>query len=330
MTSPMTRTVAVGDHEYTIERASGRKASRALALLKAISRAMPDLNAKMAAFTREFEETHYEELDRAKAALRWPARTLVDEENRPVLEPATLEDGSPNPRAGERITVPSPLDGMTEADWERVGHVIRLPQSPDTLDVVLGLFGEAMDAAEENVYRLVALFTVSNADVKAWWKDGTFTERLDERADELLDDVLADDLMELAASIGEVVDAQFVTKARALTQGGRLGNLGRLIGLTPTEPAAQTPTTPTTPGPEPMRVVSTEPSSDGPSTSTPTSSTASPAPTDGQPTTSSTSPGTSSSPSSSGSDETPIEPTPSATTPTTTATTEPPIPAPSA
>lgn len=295
-------TITIGDSEITLERVSARKASRALALLRALSRAMPGLQTELAEFRRTYEASNVVELDRVQARMRFPGRVLIGDDGGAVLEPAEL-DGEPNPRAGQPVMIPSPVDRMTDEDWREAGGVLRLPSSPAPAEIAVALFDHALEQAEDHVYRLLALFTISNQEVTEAWRAGTLAERLLERADELLDQAYGDELLELAVACGELIDTQFVTKARSL--GDRLGNLGRLVGIdrpttSPTAPAAAPTTTP--------------------SSSTPTSSTDSPEPTDGQPTPASTSPGTSPSSSPPESSETESSSSSSATPPTREAT----------
>jgi len=278
-------TIELGGHEYRIERVSARKASTALALLRALSRSMPELQRDLATFRRDYEANNVIELDRVQAKLRYPPRPLT-ELTEDGVERAVLEaDGTPR-------LLPSPVDRLTEADWERSGQTFKVPASPSTPEVITALFDKALDVAEEHVYRLLALFTLSNDDVARYRKDGSLKDQLADRSDSLLDDAFADEVLELAVVAGEVVDEQFRRKTDEL--GDRLGNALSLVGLRP--PTRTTPT----PAPSPPA-----PSKDGPSSLTPSSSTDSPAPTpDGPPTPSSTSPSTSSSSSAPSSSET--------------------------
>lgn len=287
LTAPGRAVVVLGSEEVRIERPSGRKASCALALLRALSKAAPGLQEEMARFRRRYEAENVIELDRAQAQLRYPPLPLLGDDGEPLRD----EHGA------ERM-LPSPLDRMSEADWEKAGHKLRLPRTPSGAETIAAVFDHALEVAEEHVYRLLALFTISNEDVARYRREGGINDRLAERADELLDKAYADEVLELAVVCGEVIDEQFRTKTRDL--GDRLGNALRLLGIEwkPREPAPPAAT-----------------SSDGSSSSTPTSSTDSPAPTaDGPPTSSSSSPGTSSARSSNGSSETP-QPSESSTTP---------------
>jgi len=283
MTPPTT--ITLGGDEYSVERPSALKASRALALMRALSRAMPELTTELAEFRREYERANVLELDRVQARMRYPAEPLV-RNGEPLTHPPTLEDGSPNPHAGELVLLPSPVDRMSEEDWQATGGIYRVPASPGWGEVIAALFDRALELAESHVYRLLALFTIPNDTLKAYRKAGTLDEEVARRAEALLDDAYADELLELAVVVGETVDHHFRRKVRDLGgfTGERMGNLLRLIGLTPTT----TSSTPDPPGPTT--------STDGPQTSRPSSSTDSPESTaDGPPTSPSTPPSTSSS-----------------------------------
>lgn len=282
-------TVLLGGQEYTIERLSARKSSRAIALIKALGTKTDAVSSAIAKFQSEYGREHFDEYDRVQTRMLYPAKLLVDAEGDPVREPAELADGSPNPRAGEQVWAPSIVDQITEEEWAAAGGVFRDPRVPQPYEVWLAALDVALEEAEDDVYRLLALFLLTNDEVRESWRKGDFKEVLQEKADWLLDETFGDELIELAVACSERVDAQFVRKARSM--GERLGNLGRLAGLTgPTPSTSQNPT-PETPTP-PL------------SNSTPSSSTPSPPPTAGDPTPSSTHPGTSSTNSSTASEET--------------------------
>lgn len=284
MSTAHTATIA-GD-TITIERPSGRKASRALAIIRALSKASPEVQRTMARFTTDYERDNVVELDRAQARIRFPPRPMIDEAGDPVRDDN-----------GNLVMVPSIIDRMTEEDWERSSHSLRLPKSPGTAELIAAVLDVALETAEDHVYRLLALFTIPNREVKALWRGGTLHDELTARADDLLDDAYADELLELAVVCGEVVDDSFVAKAKDL--GGRTGNLLRLIGLEPST-MSRTPTPTAASDPD------AETSTDGPSSSTPPSSTDAEPPTDGASTTPSTPPSTSSSNSQSSPTPTPL------------------------
>lgn len=285
------RTITLGDEQVRLERPSGRKAARALALLRALSKAAPSIQTRWADFTRDYEAANYVELDRAQARMRFPRQPILDDDGAPVYEPTALPNGDANPRAGELLLAPSRIDALTDEDWARADHKLRLARSPSAGEQIAAVLDEALEVAEGHVYKLLALFTIPNRDVKTMWREGAFAERLQERADDLLDDSYADELLELAVAIGELVDDQFRRKVAELG-GGRVGKaLLRFAGIDSEETTTTTPTSTMEVAESP-----TSSSSDGPSASTPPSSTDTPAPTpDGDPTPSSTPRGTSSS-----------------------------------
>lgn len=288
-------TVLIGGEERTIERLSARKSSRVLAVLRAITDKVPKIITAGTEFRLAYEREHFDEYDRVQLRMQYPAKLLVDGNGEPIREPATYDDGTPNPKAGEQVWAPSIADQITEAEWAASGNVFRQPREASDAEVSAHLFALIIEHAEEDLYRLLALFLMSNADVAEAWKSGDWNAELDRRAEELLDNCYGDELLELAVACSERVDDQFVRKARGL--GSRLGNLGRLVGLTTSEQQEATTNL------EPIPTIPDEPT-DTPSSSTPNSSTPSPAPTDGPPTPSSTLPGTSSTNSSDESEET--------------------------
>lgn len=303
--------VTLGGNVYTIERISSRKSSRILALMKAIMKQTDGLMVSYARFREEYERNHFDSYDPVQLRLRYPAKLLVDPDTgAPIRHPQTLENGDPNPKAGEDIWAPSVADQITNAEWERSGGIYREPRSPSFIEEVANLFPLILDDAEENVYRLLGLFLMSNEEVKTAWKAGNWDAALQEKADWLLDETYGDELLELAVAVSERLDQQYVQKARRM--GGRLGNLGRLAGMSnpfQAQTPAPLPTTPESRSPDE--------STDGRSSSTPNSSTSSQSSTDGPSTPSSTPPGTSPTNSSTESNETP-PPAPPESTPTAT------------
>lgn len=274
---PATRTLELGGTTVRVERPSALKASRALAGIRALSRAAPELGSDLAVFRRKYEAENVLELDRVQAKLRNPPRPLTDPDGTVRLDPDT----------GQPLLLPSPVDRLTEADWEAAGGTWRIAVSPSGPEIVLALLDRGLELAELHVYRLLSLFTIPNADLKRYRAEGSLEDRLDARAAELLDDAYADELLELAVVVAETVDGHFRRKVGDL--GDRMGNALRLFGIDPSRLRAPDTTTPT-PAPP-----TAPPSNDGPSDTRPSSSTVSPAPTpDGPLTSSSDSPMTSS------------------------------------
>jgi hypothetical protein len=199
---------------------------------------VPGLLDKRAAFVRAYEATNYIELDRAQATLRYGAPVAVQ----------TVSGDFVRDEDGKLETVPSPILAMSEEAWAQSGHKLRLPKSPTETEILWALFPDVFEQAENLITQLLALVLMPNQDVKRYARDGSLDEMMQEAGDELLDDALGDELLEVAAAAGEVIDDQLIRKARALNADGRLGKLGSLIGMEPTT----TTSSPGTPTPEPM------------------------------------------------------------------------------
>ena len=273
------RTVAIGDRTVVLERLTGLKLSRALAIVRAAGTAVPKIVSTYGTFRQQYEREHSIELDRATARLRF----------------------------GDELA------HMTEEDWQASDNKLRLPASPTQAETFAALLPEVLDLAEEHVYRLLALLTIPNRELGRAWRDGSHVELLDRAVGDLLADSYADELLELAVVAGETIEAQFTAKAREL--GGRMGNALRLFGLdpatlrapaTPESPQTAPETTQTPSSTSPASTTSdTSTSTTSPASSRPTSSTASESSTDGRPTSPSELPPTSSPASPDELDETP-------------------------
>ena len=270
---PRSITATVNGDTVVLQRPSGRKAARALAELRQAGGAAKEITKAYGLFVREYEEANVIELDRVQARMEFPKRPVLDVAGDPVRD-----------ADGEVVLAPSVIDTMTEDDWERSGGKLRIPKSPSLSETIMAVLPQALELAEDRVYRLLALFLMPNEDVKRLRAEGLLDQELQKRADDLLDEAYADELVELAVAAGELVDNTFRRKAEEL--GDRLGNAMRLIGL-----GQRIPTT--NQDPEPLDATN------GASDTKPTSSTASPAPTETSPapSPSSTSPTTSSPPS---------------------------------
>lgn len=307
--------VAIAGELCRIEPVSARKSSVAFALLRRLRHVTEELAVERGKFEVRYAEANGIELDRVQAKMRFPARPLVDVDDVPIREPAEVEslvDGelvkTPNPRAGELIYAPSPVDSITAEEWAATGGRLRIPKSPDRWEVAAAMLPLALELAEDDVYRLLALFTLSNEEVKRARKDHPkgVMGALEERVEELMDDAMLDELVRLAAVAWKVVDEQF--KTRLADVAGEVGNLLGLLRMTPRESpttSASTGTSSTSEsGPD-------DPSSSSSPSTTPTSSTSTPSDTaadSATPTPSSTSRSTSSPDSTGDSAATPTAP----------------------
>jgi hypothetical protein len=234
------RTISLGSRNVTVEPFTGRKALRAFKLLRGITQGAPAIMERWAEFTREYEEANTVSLSRAEAMFEFP---------------------------------PGRFDHISDADWQASGNRLKVPRSPGTAEKIAAVFPEALDLAETEVLRLLALVAMPNAEVRE--NRGNIEDALDALAEEIID-APYEQLLELAVLGGEAVDEQYRRKAAAL--GDRMGNALRLVGLDPNRVLNRQPApTPTS------------------STERQTSSNGSPTPTGGDPTPPSTPIGASSS-----------------------------------
>lgn len=289
--APGPATVALGDGKLivTVERVGAIKGSRAWTILRSVADRIPEIAQAWGDYQQKYRESHSTVVDRAFAMLRFGPSPLIANGS-PVLYPMVQEDGTPHPRGGEVVMIPSPLSAMTEEGWAARDHKMAMPADPPTPELVAAVFDKAMEVAEDHVYRVVALLTLPNDEVNRLWRqgDGKLDERVDERVDEVMDAAFADDLLELAVVCGEVIEGAFARKVDRL--GERVGNALRLVGLAP---RARTPQT----SPEAPQTDSQDESESTPTPSeeSPPSSTVSEPNTDGAGETPSTPPTTSSS-----------------------------------
>lgn len=232
----MAGSVTVGDASLTISAFSGRKALIAERIVRRTIRRYPEIVKQWFEFKREFERENVSTLDRSEAVFRFGPR----------------------------------VQHLTDADWESSGGVLRLSEAPTMNEQVAAIWPVAMDHAEDEVLRLLALCVIASGDLKRA-KDAGGQDQVDklllERGEELLDEATdAADLAELAVVAGETLSDQFKTKASTL--GPRVGKLLEAAGLKDPAPASPDPTSSETP-------------TDGSSPEKPTSSTGSPTPTGG-------------------------------------------------
>lgn len=291
-------TVEVAGERVAIQRPSTLKGTRALVLFQEIADAVPTLLDEAAEVAKTKRANQSVELTVAEAKLEFAPKPLrIDG----VLQ--LDADGKP-------IMAASPLDSMTADDWERSGGVLRIdPGPPTNWEIGMSLFSTAYKASQEQVMQLLALFLISNRDLKAARINGDIDQLIEARGLELADDSFLDEIPELAVAIAEVMESNLRRKVAGL--GVRVGEALRTYGVE-TGWVPQSMKTPNGSDGSPEETA-TATTNHGSSTSSPESM-------DGPPKPSSTPPLTSSSTSEDSS--TPSEP-PSVTPPTETDTSPP-------
>lgn len=225
-------TVKVHDRDVNIERFTMQKAMRVITLLGIVEKSIPEITKLAADYRREYRENNVIELDRAQARMEYGPRPVLDESGAVAMN----EDGTV-------VTMPSPLDSLTDEDWERSGQKLRFHQSPSTMEVMLAVFPSVYEKAEQPVLRLLALVAMRNDDVSRYVKDGTIWDKVDEFAQEVIEPALLEEVMELAVAAGEQIEGQVMSKAKSL--GARAGKLGKAFGLVTDTPEQTEPSQPT-------------------------------------------------------------------------------------
>lgn len=246
----MATTVQIGGRDIAVQRFTLAKAMRVLTLLSIIQKSIPQISKEIAAFRREYEEENVLVLDRVQAKVEFRPK--------PIL--AANGDVATNPQTGEALLSQSPIDAMTDADWQSAGNSLRIRKSPSPTELMMAMFPFAIQHAEQPVMRLLALVTFDNDQVTQFIGRDEIWEQVDQRIRDVIAPAPLEDLMELAVVVGETLEGQVMQKAKQL--GGRTGNLLRLLGIEqPAQTSTSEPETSTTSSeqPEPQSTVSASP-----------------------------------------------------------------------
>lgn len=262
------KAVEVAGRRVLIERPSTLKGTRGLAIFEAITANVPEIVEEFGSFRTRYMVAGATTLSRAEAQIEFRPRPAIIDGELQYRDDGSLE------------MLPSALAHMTEADWaENDGRLQILGPPPDLPQAIAGVLPKVMDAGVDNVFKLLAVFLASNADLKAARVAGNVDEFIEQAANDLIDDSFLDEVPEMLVAVAEVIDENLRAKFEVI--GDRLGEALRVIGLggaTESIPDYETPIL-----------------DDEPEPSKPGSSTSSPESTDGATTTSSTPPSTSSS-----------------------------------
>jgi len=294
--------VRVGDVTYRIRPFMGAKGLRAMAIVSRVGeRAMPVLK-ELAAFDREWRESHVTRITREMAEMRLaqteaalPAaqaeldaaeqRHTAGDEDAPTV--AELEDRRATCRAyaatigSYQRQLDGPLRDRTHID---------LPQEPSDEVRFMRAFPKVFEIAEEEVIQLIALVLISDTDLADARRDKQVPERLTALGEEVVDHLEIDELADLALTAAEMAVEKFRPRIARFTERAK----GLRAKLRPKDPEKAEDGTPTEIPPPLVGSVVRTPSEPP----RPSGSTDSPAPTDGTPTESSSeSTGVTSSPS---------------------------------
>lgn len=230
--------VKIGGEQVTVPELNGVKAIETLRLVQKIMQLAPGLIRKRAEFIKEYGAENVEELDRGQAKLRFRPIPVADEvpvlhDGEPVLDPKTgaplYEQVAKLGANDEPITVPSPVDRMTDADWESMGNVLKVPQRPSDVEIGLEVLGDVLDTALEPAQQLLALALAPNSEVLQHKRDGDLPDYLKKRGEALIERAMIDELMELAVVVIETANGQ--VRGRLTQLGDRWGNALSALGL---------------------------------------------------------------------------------------------------
>lgn len=237
----MSGQVQVGASTVTVEQFSGRKTLIAERIIRRAVRQFPELFDAYVRFKTDYERKNISSLDRSEAVFRFGARAAA----------------------------------IADADWEASRHKLNLGSSPSTNEIVGAMWPVVMDAAEDEVLRLLGLVVTPSGDLKRAKDGGGGQDAVDQlllsRGEDLLDEATnAADLIELAMVAAETLRDQFTAAGGGL--GPRVGRLLESVGIRRTSSSS---------APDPT---SSETPTDGSESARPTSSTSAPADTAGSPT----------------------------------------------
>lgn len=285
--------VQIAGETVYIERPSTLKGTRGLVAFQEIGNRVPEVIDAIGDFRTKYMRANGVAMSRAQAKAEFSPRPLV-------LDGEFLRDDK-----GEIIYGQGDLDSISEADWERSDQSLVIPGAPpDEPLLALAILPKITQDAPDQLFRLLAIFLVSNADLKAWRIDGSIDNMIERAGYQLQEDSFLDELPLIVTAIGEVMDQNLRRQFSEI--GDRMGEVMAAFGLRAPQ-TEETPeeleledglhSTPETPDVEP------EPTRHG-------SSTSSQVDTAGDQTTPSTTPSTSPSTSPTSSTEmTPPEPT---------------------
>jgi hypothetical protein len=244
--------VTIGGDERTVPALNGVRALEALRLVQEIMQLAPELMRKRAAFVKKYGEDNAETLTRGQAKVRFPPI--------PVYRDGELDRGPD----GRPLTMESPIDRMSEHDWQSMGNVLVIPGKPSDIEVGLVMIQDVMQKALDPFTRLLGLLMARNDDVLTHMLDaGDLDDWLKVQGRDILHKADLDELIELVVVAIEVSNNKVQRKLTTL--GERVGNVLSVFGLRgrlgTREPSTVT-STDSTDSPSTSSIVS-HPSTDG-------------------------------------------------------------------
>jgi hypothetical protein len=120
--------VEIGGREVVIQEPTIAKVEEIGKKLSRVGKDAPELQTRLAKFTRDYERDNYLEMDRMQA----------------------------------KVQVPHRIEKLSESDWKQLGQKIKLPQSPTGTEQLLAMLPYVFDTAREQALEVVALLMVDD------------------------------------------------------------------------------------------------------------------------------------------------------------------------
>lgn len=282
----MEKEVRIGDRTVGLSSLSGFKVMRAGTLLARITRQVTGVEQQIQEFVSSYRAANTELITRAKFEYRQgleEAARIAQRRAELAEEHADWSDEQVDEEI-ERLRGQIERARLTISDeaWEKSDNQVELATDPSPFQIGAYLLPQILDAAEDDVVRLLALVTAPESELRTAKRDGgdAYVAYLSEKGEALLFDAEIEQLIELAITAAEVLGEKLRGKAPRLRAAWN-----RLTGAEEAPEQSQ---------PETETESETTPTPDGASSSS-TSSTESPPPTDGEPTSPSSPSGTPSS-----------------------------------
>lgn len=178
------REIKIGDQVYPIRRFKGLKAALAGALMSRVMREIPDLQDRATAFRKKYRES-----------------------NTVLITPAIA-----------KLPTYAGL-GLTEADFRAAGGKIEFPEEPDQGTIMVNVFPDLFDLAQEELQKFLAIIVIPNSELEEADDADDVDEVLKKYGKRLMRQGDIDELLELVVIGLEVLKEQM---------GGKRDRLGKL------------------------------------------------------------------------------------------------------
>jgi hypothetical protein len=178
----------------------------------------PDLARKRTAFVQRYKEENKEQLTRGQARMRFQPIPILGADDEVVIG----ENGKP-------VLMDSPVDRLTEQDWQAMGNVLTLYPNPSDTEIGLEILDDVLDRAYEPFVQIIGLVLAKNDAVLKHKRDQDLPAWLMEQGEDTLAAADLGELIELTVTAVEVANTQVRDKLAQL--GDRWGNVAGTFGI---------------------------------------------------------------------------------------------------